>query len=339
MDYIKKMFKKIFYVTVGIFTTCLIMALFLNHFYEKPTGEGNKQMVLEIKKGDTADKISSLLQKEGFISSNHYLSFLFRITQKSHLIKQGHYEIHDGMRIREIYSVLLKGKVRLIKITIPEGFHNRQIASLFVKKKIIKHENEFFAAAKDPVLLKKYQIPAQTVEGYLLPETYSVPQNYPVKKLVDLMMQNFFKKLKNIPEVNQKSPKELHEKIILASIIERETKKEFERPLMASVFMNRIEKNIKLESCATIQYAFDEPKKRLLYKDLKIQSPYNTYIHGGYPPTPISNPGVLSLQAAFSPAKTDYLYFLVKPDDSHYFSKSFGEHLLAKKKFIDPLYQ
>ncbi|HNC54595.1 MAG TPA: endolytic transglycosylase MltG, partial [Leptospiraceae bacterium] len=110
-------------------------------------------------------------------------------------------------------------------------------------------------------------------------------------------------------------------------------------PLMAGVFIKRLKKGIALESCATVQYLFEKPKKRLFEKDLLTPSDYNTYLHKGYPPGPISNPGMPALLAAFNPEETDNLFFLLKPDGYHYFSKDHKEHAQAKKKYIDVLYE
>jgi UPF0755 protein len=236
-------------------------------------------------------------------------------------------------------DILISGKVKMVNFTIPEGYHNRQIAELLFTKKLIDSKEKFFEIASDITLLRKYKIPAQSVEGYLFPETYTIPLEYSTEKIIEMMIKRFFKNLSTIEESRSLSPEELHKKVIMASIVEREAKKKEEQPLMAGVFEKRFKINMPFESCATVQYLFEKPKKRLLEKDLLIESEYNTYLHKGYPPGPISNPGLPALNSAFRPIESDNLFFLVKPDGSHYFSKTHREHLDAKKKYIDILYQ
>ncbi len=304
-----------------------------------PAGDGQKKFDLIIEPGTPVSKVIKELSTQGMIRSSVYFSYLVKFTGSAKKIKTGIYEVNDGMSSRKILSLLTEGKVKTIHFTVPEGFNNRQIGDLLVKKKLAESRQDFLIATQSKKLLEKYKIPANDAEGYLFPETYSVPVNYPLEQIIEMMIKRFFQKVSEIPESRGMGPAELHTRVILASIVEREAVKPEERPIMAGVFLARIEKNMPLESCATVQYLFDKPKKRLFEKDLKIQSPYNTYLNLGWPPGPISNPGFPALQAAFKPVKSNKLFFLLKPDGSHYFSETFKEHLEAKKKYIDVLYQ
>lgn len=302
-------------------------------------GDGQNKYELIIDSGEPSSSVVRELAGAGMIKSSVYFNYLIKFTRSGNKIKQGVYDINDGMSSRKILDVIISGKVKLVTFTVPEGYNNRQIGDLLVTKKLATSREEFLKVTQSPALLTKYNIPAKTLEGYLFPETYSVPLNYPLERITEMMMKRFYKKLETIPEAKGIKPDELHFRVVLASIVEREAVRKEERPMMAGVFLTRIEKNINLESCATIQYLFDKPKKRLFESDLKIVSPYNTYINGGWPPGPISNPGLPALEASFRPMKSDKLFFLLKPDGSHYFSATFKEHLEAKKKFIDVLYQ
>ncbi len=304
-----------------------------------PVGDGQNKLDLVIEAGEPSSVVVRNLAQSGMIKSSVYFNYLLKFTRSENKIKQGVYEINDGLSSRKILDVIVGGRVKMTSFTIPEGYNNRQIGDILTNKKLTKSREEFLAVAQSAAILSKYKIPAKTTEGYLFPETYSVPTNYPVERIMEMMIKRFLKKVATIPESKNISPEDLHAKVVLASIVEREAVKKEERPLMAGVFLTRIEKKINLESCATIQYLFDKPKKRLFETDLKIESPYNTYINGGWPPGPISNPGLPALIAAFKPNKTDKLFFLLKPDGSHYFSSTFSEHLEAKKKYIDVLYQ
>lgn len=304
-----------------------------------PAGDGSLKYDLFISPGTSTAKVTKELSSNGMIKSPRYFQFLLKVTGNAGKLQQGLYQIDSGMTASKIMQTLVEGKVKMIAFTIPEGYNNRQIGDLLVNKNLMKSREDFLKLASDPEMLKKFNIPAKTSEGYLFPETYNVPYNYPADKIHESMVKRFFSMLGKIEKAKGITPEELHQKVILASIIEREAKKREELPLMAGVFIKRISKKIPLESCATVQYLFDKPKKRLFEKDLLIPSDYNTYLHRGFPPGPISSPGMNALQAAFNPVETDSLFFLLKPDGSHYFSKNHREHTEAKKKYIDVLYQ
>ena len=257
-----------------------------------------------------------------------------RLTGLQDELKAGSYELNDGMSAHEVADVLTEGRVRMVQFTVPEGWHNRQIAELMVKRGFAQNEEEFLKLTRDPEILKKYKIPARTTEGYLFPETYTISHGYPLEKIHEAMIQRFFDQLKNADHPENLSPEELHKKVILASIIEREAARKDELPQMSRVFMNRLDKGMRLESCATIQYLLPKPREKLYEKDLKIESPYNTYEHSGMPPGPISNPGLPALKAAFHPEDGEFLFFVLKPDGSHHFSKTYKEHVRAKHKYL-----
>jgi UPF0755 protein len=331
---------KIFIISITL--TFLISSLILFSFYSKyskPIGSGQNKFELFIEEGQGSYHVSKELKNSKMIHSIRFFQILLKINSNTNKIKHGIYEINDGMAANQIMDILVSGKVKMINFTIPEGFHNRQIAELLYTKKLIDSKEKFFEIASDSALLEKYKISAHTVEGYLFPETYTIPLEYSTEKIIEMMIKRFYKNLSSIEESKNLSPEELHKKVIMASIVEREAKKKEEQPLMAGVFEKRFKINMPFESCATVQYLFEKPKKRLLEKDLLIESDYNTYLHRGYPPGPISNPGLPALKAAFTPIESDNLFFLVKPDGSHYFSKTHREHLDAKKKYIDILYQ
>ncbi len=303
-----------------------------------PTGEGKTKYDLLISSGDTSGKLTQQLKQNGMIRSSRYFSLLLKLSGSATKLKQGLYQVDDGMNSRKILDLILEGKVKMVNFTIPEGYNNRQIAELLLQKKIIDSKDKFFKYNSDKTILEKYKIPASSTEGYLFPETYSIPYNYSTEKVSEMMLKRFFLNIEKIPDSKKITPEELHKKVILASIVEREAKVKSEQPLMAGVFTKRITKNMALESCATVQYLFEKPKKRLFEKDLLTASNYNTYLHKGYPPGPISSPGMPALKAAFNPTETESLFFLRKPDGSHYFSKNHKEHAEAKKKYIDVLY-
>jgi UPF0755 protein len=193
----------------------------------------------------------------------------------------------------------------------------------------------FIDASQDKAILDEFNINADTMEGYLYPDTYYFTAGYPAKMVVRTLANTFYKELEKL-NIYADDPDELRNNVILASIIEREYRIDEEAPVMAGVFLNRLKKNMRLESCATVEYIIteieDKPHPtRLFNKDLERKNLYNTYLYKGLPPAPISSPGAVALSAAFYPQKNDYLFFRIvgQSEGRHYFSKNFDEHIKA----------
>ena len=299
-----------------------------------PPGNGDVKVVYEVPRGSGSYRVTADLKKEGLIKNARFFKFYLRLTGNTNSIKQGVYELNDGMSAGEIIEILTSGRVRMMSLRFPEGWNRKQIGDYLTKKKLVANREEFLKITEDPEILRKYKIPGASTEGYLFPSTYSVPVGYSAQKVQDLMIRTFFKEVKKAGAPENISPQDLFDRLTLASIVEREAVKSDERPMMAQVFLNRLKKGMRLESCATIQFLLKKPRFRLYNKDLEIDSPYNTYINRGLPPGPISNPGVAALKASFNPKPGPYLFFVLKPDRSHHFSVSYSEHLSAKKKFL-----
>ena len=311
-----------------------ISILFLLYLLLNAPVNNQNEIILEVKSGDTFYNIANYLKQNKIIKSKKFFLLNVLILQKSKKLQRGVYNIKDSYSTLKIIKILTEGKIYQKVITIPEGFNMFQIAELLEKEKIISKE-EFVKACKNPEILKKYKIDSQTAEGFLFPDTYYIPFNPDSNSIVEIMIKNFFQKvnelyLKRMKEKNYT----LKEMVTLASLVEWEAASDFERPIIASVFLNRLKKNLNLASCATVLYALGNHKNRLLFKDLKKDSPYNTYIYKGLPPTPICNPSLNSILAVLYPAKTDYLYFVSMGNKRHYFSKTYSEHLNAYKKFV-----
>lgn len=304
---------------------------------DQPVGDGSHQVEFEVAKGSGASSVTRHLYEEGLINDQSSFRWFLRITNRADKLKAGVYSLNNGMSIPQIADILTEGKTKLVSITIPEGWTNRQIGDYLTDKKFVESRAEFLNLTRDRKVLDQFGILDQTTEGYLFPDTYMIPPGYDAKKIQLLMLKRFFKVLEEIMTKKNLHPGsgELRRFVILASIVEREAVKAQERPMMARVFLNRLDKGMRLESCATIQYLFDKPKPRIYNKDLEIVSPYNTYRNKGLPPGPISNPGRAALEATFNPLENQYLYFVLKEDGSHSFSKTYNEHLRAKKQYLN----
>jgi len=308
-----------------IFSLILLIAiLFITSVYFPLEENSTTQKVVNIPSGTNAKEIVYILEKNEIIRKNNYtFRILIKLMKLEDQLKYGEYNLSPSMNMLQILDKLVKGEVIVYKITIPEGYTSSQIAELLEKNEIAEKE-AFLKLVKDS---------EKTPEGYLFPDTYEVPKKYGAEKMVKVMLANF----NQVALVNKFTDKaeeigfSLDEIIILASIIEKEAKFTEEKSKVSSVFHNRLKTGMKLQSCATIQYILEEPKEKLDENDLKIESPYNTYLYKGLPPEAICNPGLDSIMAALEPAEEEYLYFVLGENGRHIFSKTYQEHLKNKK--------
>lgn len=241
-------------------------------------------------------------------------------------IKGGYYEFDGKYSIRELISILESGKSKMFKFTIIEGSTIENIFEGLVAKK--KGDREKFEKALKEINFP-YPTPNGNFEGYFYPETYYIPEKSTEKTIIEIFLKQF---LKEFPEKEYKDKEKFYEKLVVASMLEREARLDEEKPLMASVIYNRLKKGMPLGIDSTINFIFNYKKKRILYRDLEVDSPYNTYKSLGLPPAPICSPTKSSMSAAYKPATTDYLFFVVKGGGKHHFSKTYREHLRVQKK-------
>ncbi|MDA8236206.1 MAG: endolytic transglycosylase MltG [Clostridia bacterium] len=302
------------------------------------TPGSSEKVVITIPGGASTGKVAAILTEQRLIKNDRVFSLYARFQGLDNKLKAGEYQFSPAMSVQEIVDALTKGVVTTYTFTIPEGYNTKQIAKVLVDKGYVNDEKFWQAVEKGNFeydFLKGLPNGRQRLEGYLFPATYKITKGMTEEQIIDRMLKRFSQEI--TPEYKAKADKlglTLHEAVTLASIIEREAVADEERPKVAAVFLNRIKKGMKLESCATVQYALGENKTRLLYKDLRIDSPYNTYLIKGLPVGPIANAGSPSLQAAVNPADVDYLFFVVSVDGKHAFSKTLAEHNRNKEKYI-----
>jgi len=321
-------------ITIGLISAVTI----LNSPHQDIVADG---MLFSIQKGESTESIISRLEQQKLIRSGLLLRLISKLYQTERSFKSGVYRITPELTTLDIHNLLVSGNQDLLRITIPEGWSRSQIAAA-LEEQGLTTSNEFLKATEADKLLKAFAIPSQNVEGYLFPDTYFLPREITAQNIAQIMVKTFFIKLNELDSAYKNlSPLELHKKIILASIVEKEYRLKDEASLIASVFYNRLTRNIRLESCATIGFIKTEilgqpHAERLWDIDLQIPSPYNTYQNYGLPPGPISNPGFIALSAVFSPADTEYLYFVLEDKNSgkHHFSVNFTEHVSAKNYYL-----
>ena len=296
-------------------------------------------LLLEIRNGETAYSVGKRLENAGIVKTRYFWNILSRLDRE--YIKAGTYRIELPASQIKIHSVLKAGEQLLVKVTIPEGVTLKKAARILEDSGICGEE-EFLAAASSREILDAYQVPGTTMEGYLYPDTYLFSLAYPAAKVVSAMADNFFRRLELIAtETLSMSAAELNNRIIIASIVEREYRISEEAGLMAGVFYNRLKIGMALQSCATVEYLITEiqgrPHPEVLYsRDLEIRNPYNTYLRPGLPPGPISAPGETALRAAFNPTKSDYFYFRLTDAGAgrHYFSRTLDDHIKAGTLYV-----
>ena len=323
---------------LGILACAAAVFFFLNL---SPARTETGDRVFAIGRGESLSGISRDLKSQGFIRSARLLTAVGRLRGTQGVFKAGAYTIPAHATMLSIHNLLVRGSLTIEKVTIPEGWTAGKIAR-HLEALGICTAADFAAAVKSPELLARYGVPGETLEGYLFPDTYLIPRPFPAVSMVDVMAGTFFDVVGKIePGWKSKSANGFRATVVMASIVEREYRVDDEAPLIASVFYNRLARNIGLESCATLEYIITEIQQKahpeyITLEDEKIDSPYNTYKWAGLPPGPISNPGRTALEAAFHPARTDYLYFVLRDQQAgrHFFSRNLNEHNQAKYLYL-----
>lgn len=295
---------------------------------------------IKVEKGDSLYSVINDMKSKGYLHSAALTKFYVKNNGKGTDIKPGVYTLSEKLTLEDFINNLKTGLYdeNTLKVTIPEGYTIDQIASTLEQKGIVK-KDDFLKAVKEfdaPAYVKKDKEKKYALEGYLFPETYTFEKGMDSKKIVETMLKQFEIALEGIEKKNgRKLPENEIEKIVnVASVIERETSLESDRGKVASTIYNRIEKKMPLQCDSTVLYAMGRHKEKLMYNDLKVKSPYNTYYVTGLPVGPICSPSKASLEAAMNPEKTNYLYFIIIEDKVHFFTDDYAKFLEAKKKYI-----
>lgn len=286
--------------------------------YQEPV-----EKIIEIPYGYNSVKIRKLLEDEGIIRQhNYFFPLIIKVLKIDAKLQSGEYKFSSSQNLSQIIEQLVRGRVLLYRITIPEGFQSKQIAKLLSDRQIADYD-EFMEIFLDN---NQYR------EGYLFPDTYEFPKHFGAENVLKALQKNFERVVYKEIDPEQQFPAGLNfsQLITLASIIEKEAQGAEDKPKIASVFYNRMLKGMLLQSCATVQYLLDKPQEKLTEQDLLIDSPFNTYLYSGLPPEPICNPGLESILAAAYPAQEDYFFFVLGKDGKHIFSKTYQEHLNNK---------
>ena len=291
--------------------------------------------IVEIPAGMPAGKIAQMLKEQGLIRNTLVFGIMLRITDRDGQLKAGEYLLNPAMSTMEVIQKLNAGTIVTHRIVIPEGYELKQIAAVLAREGLVDPER-FLMLAQNAELVFGEQFPVElpipSLEGYLFPDTYHFAKEQSEEAIIRQMVSRFVDVVISKVDLSLLDDKyTLHEVITLASIVEKEVIYDFERPLVAAVYHNRLNIGMRLQADPTVRYVMTENRSRVLYSDLEIDSPYNTYRYDGLPPGPIASPGLKSIMAVLEPADVDYLYFVAKNDGTHVFSRTFEEHVAARR--------
>ena len=290
-------------------------------------------VIINVSPGQTLKTTADILYRKTIIKDALKFVLIARIKGYDKRLKAGEYLLSASMAPLQILKILVKGAVKLYKLTIPEGYNLDQIAAVMDAANFCT-KTDFIQAATDTARVRQNGLEGRTFEGYLFPDTYFFPRDVTIERIISTMVKRFRSVF--VPEWQARA-KDLgltvHQAVTLASIIEKETGAPFERPIISSVFHNRLKKKMRLESDPTVIYGIKNFDGNITRKHLTTRTPYNTYKIRGLPIGPIANPGGAALEAALYPDDTKYIYFVSRKDRTHQFSTNLKQHNRAVRKY------
>ncbi|MBV5338521.1 MAG: endolytic transglycosylase MltG [Deltaproteobacteria bacterium] len=298
-----------------------------------PPGQGSVVSEISFPAGSGIRKLANELKAGGVIRSSWHFVLMTRLRGDAHRLKAGEYRFSDGMTPDKILRKIVSGDVDYRKFTLPEGYSMYQAAELLEQKGYFKRV-AFLEKCRDKTALARLGLKEASAEGYLYPATYNLSRGGSEEQLLEQMVGQFNKAYAGMQEGESARQFTRHEIITLASIIEKEAVSAEEKPLISSVFHNRLRIGMPLQSDPTAVYGVRAFTGKVSKADIQRPSPYNTYLNKGLPPGPIGNPGRDAVHAAMNPAETDYLYFVARQDGTHQFSRNLEEHNQAVTRFL-----
>lgn len=330
--------KKFWPFALGILVI-VVAALMGSYWWTKnsrPVSSSQTSQSFVIPKGSSATQIGAKLEDQGLIRNKLAFKFYAQLTGKSKKIQSGEYKLSPSYTLQKIVTQLTSGPLELW-VTVPEGLRREEIVERFIKG---LEKDGTDASTFRTEFMKE----SQGEEGYLFPDTYLFPRDATAAQVVAKMTSTFDTKIADYQDKISSSDLNLKQIVILASIVERESKANSERPEVAGVLLNRLNIGMGLQADATVQYAVASRDCKVgndctwwptvTRADLEIASPYNTYKYRGLPPAPIANPGLSSLRAAIMPSQNDYLYYLHDADGNIHFAKTLDEHNANVRKYL-----
>ena len=305
------------------------MLLFRSSGAKPPALSAGQTVFISVKPGMGANEIADTLVQHGILSGKWTFWLKVKASGAAGSFKSGMYAMHPGMSAQEVVDMLTAGETTVVKFTIPEGFGVKEIARRLSAEGLVD-EKIFLAKAKKYApydYIERNSDTRYACEGFLFPDTYEIHEEATPESILNMMAEDFDHRL--TPEMRERAKERnlsVFALVTLASLVEKEAMYEEDRPIIAQVFLKRLEIGMPLQSDTTLQYLMDAPKEDVTIQDTKIESPYNTYQNMGLPPGPIANPGTASIQAVLYPADTDYLYFVADRKGHNHYSTNYADH-------------
>ena len=321
-----------------LFISLIAFILFYNNAISKPLKSDDNTISIEVKSGDGFYDVLNRLDEEGKIRNQLLIKVKLSIDKQPISLKEGTYEIDSNVTLDQLIKDLQddSNNINMVKITVPEGYSVEEIAQLMEEKSMCS-KNDFIEAIKNhelPEFVEVNEKRRYNLEGFLYPDTYLIEKGTSANNIIDMMLERFKAAIKEVEKETDIviNNKDIDKLITIASMIEKEASADIDRPLISSVIYNRLDTGMKLQLDATVLYALGEHVDVVLNRHLEVDSPYNTYKYSGLPIGPIASPGIESIKAALLPKDTDYLYYILQKDGTHYFTNNYDDFLAKKKE-------
>ncbi|MDO6992653.1 endolytic transglycosylase MltG [Brachyspira innocens] len=304
-----------------------------------PVGGDSDKVYFEIKQGEGASTIAKKLELQGLIRNSKIFVVFAKYLKYDRKLLSGYYQVDRSMSMIDIMKHLNSGKQAMVRLTIAEGKNIYEIGA-YLEAQGFTTKKEFLEVCHDKEILQKYNIPSDSVEGYIFPSTYYIVKGNPTKVLVTYMIDSLFKQFPDLEDRAKKIGRSVHEVLTMASIVEKEMGPLDDPKLISSVYYNRLNIDKRLEADPTTIYAMTLvkgdyiEKPNLKYADLRMEHLYNTYKNTGLPPGPICSAGAKAIEAALNPADTDYIFFVADGTGKHAFSVTYEEHVENINRYI-----
>lgn len=325
--------KTLKYIILGLVLMLLLTAVLIAGLILAPIS--SEQMVLKVAPGDNAKVIAGKLFDNGIIRSKSMFVLLAKLRGSDRKLHSGAYSFGGYYNLNQTLTLLEKGNTESIRITFPEGMSLYKTLKRIERSGLASYDSLLLAATDTAFVYRHTGFKAETLEGFLFPETYSFGLDSSVESILGTMAREIGNRL-NKAGIDPHQTKDFYRVLTLASIVEKESAHPDERDLIAGVFLNRLRINMRLESCPTVDYILERrgiKREVLTLRDINTPSPYNTYMNGGLPPSPICNPSLEAIQAVLQPQKSSYLYFVSNREGRNDFSSNYQEHLRKKRLY------
>lgn len=332
------------FLTLGLIAIALLIFLTAQIFFVKNFKGSEDEIKIRINTGDNFSNVITILEENGILNNSTSFKIAAKLTSKDEKVLPGKYIFKKSLTNLELLNLLTDPSlVQMVTFRVPEGITLQRLSTIVERQFEIPKET-FLVACSDSNLISELGLTGKVknLEGFLFPDTYRVSINIHEDDILKMLVDSFRKRMSENSETKilLSQPDKLLSTITMASIIEAETFIKDEMPVISGVYHNRIKKRMRLEADPTVQYALpDGPKNRLLYEDLRIDSPYNTYRNFGLPPGPINSPGVNAIIAALNPESHNYLFFVATGEGGHSFSENYSQHLEAVRIYRERMRQ